>query len=119
MKRVLILMVLVMSMISCEDNKPTLTRAGIMSDDIVKYKMKYPEEVEFEGGYSGNEVTEREFDVFQKFTAKNAFGVKSSYVYKIRMIYKDGDWADKNNWKYENLIIENMSSGEQNNYPGE
>ncbi|WP_270899598.1 hypothetical protein [Bacteroides xylanisolvens] len=116
MNKIIILVMLVLSCIACEDNKPTLTRAGIVSEDIVKEKMKFPDEVEFNGDYRGSEISENEFDVMQKFTAKNDFGVKSNYVYKIHMVYIQGEWTDKNNWSYSNLIIENSSTGEQHRY---
>ncbi len=101
---------------SCEDNKPTFTRAAIMSEEFVSSRMKYPAEVEFDGDRRGAETSSNEYNVFQKFTAKNAFGVKSSYVYKIHMIYKTGDWADINNWTYDELTIEDISTGKQNVY---
>ena len=101
---------------SCEDNKPTFTRAAIISENFVSPRMKYPAEVEFEGDRRGSETSQNEYDVFQKFTAKNAFGVKSSYVYKIHMIYKSGDWTDVNSWTYDSLVIEEISTGEQHKY---
>lgn len=118
MKKILFLMICLTSLImySCDNNKPTFTRAAIMSEDYVKVRMKYPAEVEFEGDRRGSENGTNEYDVFQKFTAKNAFGVKSSYVYKIHMIYKGGDWSDINNWTYDLLTIEDISTGEQSKY---
>lgn len=118
MKKVLILILLIMSVIACEDNKPTVTRAGIMSEDIVRGKMKFPDEVEFDNDYRGKEVSDKEFEVYQKFTAKNAFGVKSSYVYKIQMVYIGGEWTDSKNWSYDKLMIENIGTGQQNVYYG-
>lgn len=118
MKKVLILILLIMSVVACEDNKPTVTRAGIMSEDIVRGKMKFPDEVEFDNDYRGKEVSDKEFEVYQKFTAKNAFGVKSSYVYKIQMVYIGGEWADSKNWSYDKLMIENIGTGQQNVYYG-
>ena len=87
-----------------------------MSEEFVSSRMKYPAEVEFDGDRRGAETSSNEYNVFQKFTAKNAFGVKSSYVYKIHMIYKTGDWADINNWTYDELTIEDISTGKQNVY---
>lgn len=118
MKKVLILILLIMSVVACEDNKPTVTRAGIMSEDIVRGKMKFPDEVEFDNDYRGKEVSDKEFEVYQKFTAKNAFGVKSSYVYKIQMVYISGEWADSKNWSYDKLTIENVSTGQKSVYYG-
>lgn len=106
----------VLFLTACEDNKPTFARAAIISEDFVSPRMKYPAEVEFEGDRRGSETSPNEYDVYQKFTAKNAFGVKSSYVYKIHMVYKSGDWTDVNSWTYDSLIIEEISTGEQHKY---
>ena len=103
--------------ITCDDsNKASFTRAAIISEDFVTPRMRFPAEVEFDGDRRGSETSTNEYDVFQKFTAKNAFGVKVSYVYKIHMIYKSGDWADINNWTYNALIIEDISTGQQFRY---
>lgn len=102
---------------SCDDsNKATFTRAAVISEGYVTQRLRFPEEVDFNGDYRGSETSKNEFDVYQKFTAKNAFGVKVSYVYKIHMIYKSGDWSDINNWTYDNLVIEDVSTGEQFRY---
>lgn len=113
----LILMLFSLVCVSCDDsNKPSFTRAAIISEEFVTTRMKFPSEVDFNGDRRGSETSKNEYDVLQKFTAKNAFGVKVSYVYKIHMIYKSGDWADKNNWTYNSLIIEDVSSGQQFRY---
>lgn len=118
MKKCLFFMVCFVTLIltACEDNKPTFTRAAIISEEFVSPRMKYPAEVKFDGDRRGSETSANEYDVFQKFTAKNAFGVKSSYVYKIHMIYKSGDWTDINSWTYNLLVIEDVSTGEQHKY---
>lgn len=103
--------------IACDDsNKASLVRAGIMSEDIVKEKMRYPSEVEFKDEYLGEEISPTQFKVLRRFTAKNAFGVKSDYAYRIYMTFKGEDWAVLNNWEYEDLTIENVATGEQNFY---
>ena len=99
---------------SCDDNKPTLIRAGIKAEFFVKQKIKYPAEAEFISEHRGEQLTENKFKVYQKFTAKNAFGVKSTYVYRAIMLYSgDGDWTDENNWRCEDLVIEDAVTGEQ------
>ncbi|MBQ6037320.1 MAG: hypothetical protein IJL37_01455 [Bacteroidaceae bacterium] len=102
---------------SClDDEGGSITRAAIMSEDIVKEKMRYPAEVDFEGDRRGSETSTDTYTVYQKFTAKNGFGVKVSYVYKITMKYKGGDWTERSNWDYSNLVIEDVSTGEQVRY---
>lgn len=112
-----LLMIISLVSISCDDsNKPSFTRAAIISEEFVAPRMKFPAEVEFDGDRRGSETSANEYDVFQKFTAKNAFGVNVSYIYKIHMIYKSGDWTDKYSWTYNSLIIEDVSSGQQFRY---
>lgn len=113
MKRILFLFFALISFLSCEDKGATLTRAGIASEDFVKARLKYPAEAEFEGDIRGESVSDSTFLVYQKFNAKNAFGVKSSYVYKVKMVYLGGDWTDRNNWTYSNMIIEDIATGEK------
>lgn len=111
-----VLSLITLLILSCDDNKPTFIRAAIMSEDFVAPRMRYPAEVEFDGDRRGSEKSNNEYIVYQKFTAKNAFGVKDSYVYKIHMIYKSGDWTDINSWTYDLLTIENVSTGKQYKY---
>lgn len=89
------------------------SKCSIMSQDFVKSKLKYPEEVNFEQmGY----VHEREgvyAIILNKFTAKNGFGVEISYVYKIWLKFNGGDWSDINNWEYKKLIIEGSDGSKE------
>lgn len=118
MKNVLPILLGLISLIlvSCEDNKPTFTRAAIMSEDFVAARMRFPAEVEYDGDRRGSETGTNEYIVYQKFTSKNAYGVKVSYIYKIHMIYKFGDWTDINSWTYDSLIIEDIATGQQYKY---
>lgn len=81
MKNVLPILLGLISLIlvSCEDNKPTFTRAAIMSEDFVTARMRFPVEVEYDGDRRGSETGTNEYSVYQKFTSKNTYGVKVSY----------------------------------------
>jgi len=89
--------------------------AYIASQDYVKAYVKYPNTVEFL-----NTGVVHETDgygkciVLAKFTAKNAYGVESEYVYKIWLTDKGGDWTEKDTWECTKLLIENASTREQN-----
>ena len=113
MKKIFFLFVALLSFVACQDEGATLNRAGIISENFVKDRLKFPAEVEFNKDIRGQELSDTTFIVYQKFNAKNAFGVKVSYVYKAKMVFLGGDWADINNWSYNQLIIENVSTGEQ------
>ena len=112
MKKCLFLLLMLIS-VNVMGQEASLTRAGIMSEDFVKARLNNPEEVKFEGGYRGKEESPTKFMVYQKGYTKNDFGVKKSFVYKIHMIYKGGEWEEKDNWTYDLLIIEEANTGRQ------
>lgn len=113
MKKLLFLIFSVCLFIACDDNGATHTRASIISEDFVKARLKFPAEAEFNGDYRGKTLSDSTFIVYQKFDAKNAFGVRSTYVYRAKMVYLGGDWTETSNWTYNELIIENVSTGEK------
>jgi len=88
-------------------------KCAIISEDFVKSKLKFPLEGKIRTSNHVHEVENGQAIVINKFTAKNAFGVKSEYVYKIWMSFKGGEWEDIKNWSYSKLIIENTATGEQ------
>ena len=112
MKKCLFLMLVLVS-VSVMGQEATLTRAGIMSEYFVKARLNNPEEVKFEGGYRGSAESSTKFMVYQKGYTKNDFGVKKSFVYKIHMIFKGGEWTEQKNWTYDLLIIEEVNTGKQ------
>lgn len=115
MKNVLFLFFLVFPIIAIANTSDDVNhrRAGIMSEEFVKQRMSNPAEVKFDGDVRGETISSRKFIVYQKFTTKNDYGVKKSYVYKISMIYRGGDWAEIKSWTYDSLIIEDLGSGKQ------
>ncbi len=79
----------------------------IASESFIKKNFNYPEETEFERmgvthEYLGNE----ECTLLGKVVAKNAFGVKTAYIYKIWLKYKGGDWSDDNSWEQKKIVLE-------------
>ena len=111
MKKVLLLAVMAILLISCNNTSkiPILddgNKCAIMSEDFVKSKLKYPEETDFQ---TSSFVHEREgcaAIILNRFTSKNGFGVTITYTYKIWLQFKGGEWNDINNWSYDKLIIE-------------
>lgn len=120
MKKIFFLFVLVCGLfVSCDDNEPTLIRAGIQAFDYVKEQMIYPEETETTSQILGEQLSAKKFKVIQRFTAKNAFGVKTSYVYLAIMLYVgdgESEWTNDSNWECESLVIENEATGEQHRF---
>lgn len=109
---------------SCSETKSkygseaSSTQASIKSEYYVKQKLSFSEEAKFEGDRRGEETAKNEFTVYQQLTAKNAFGVKTLYTYKIKMKFKGGEWTDIENWEYADLIIENTTTHEKQTYEG-
>lgn len=92
----------------------SISRAGIMSEDYVEEKLMYPEEVVFSDDIRGEDLGNNKFKVLRKFTAKNTFGVKCSYVYKAIMVYSgNGEWVEPSNWTCTELVIEDVATGKQ------
>jgi len=87
-------------------------KASIIAQDIVQDKMG---KCDFEKlNYVGETtMVENRFKILQKFTYKG-----ESYVYRIYIQYKGGEWTNRNNWNYGELTIENSSTGEQVRYDG-
>lgn len=113
MRNFFYLIILLVVVTSCGERPVSLTGAGIMSEYYIKDRLTHPNEVEFYGGYNGTVENDSIFTVTRNFDAKNSFGVKSSYVYKIQMIYLGGKWEDIKNWTYKFLIIENLGTHEK------
>lgn len=120
MKKCLLLMVMLLmlpSMIIANSNEDANhRRAGIMSEAFVKQRMSNPAEVKFDGDVRGETISYNKFIVFQKFTTKNDYGVRKSYVYKVSMIFRGGDWDELKNWTYDSLVIEDVGTGKQYKY---
>lgn len=95
----------------------TLKQAAIIAQDFVKEN--FASDCDFDDlDVRGEETSvKNRFKVLQKFTSSK-LGYEQEFVYKIYIQYYGGDWADKKNWDYGQLIVENTSTREQNVYFG-
>ena len=91
-------------------------RCSIISEEIVRSKLKYPKEAKFNSDVVHETNGYGKAIVLRKFIAKNAYGVQSNYVYKIWLSHNGKDWTERNNWNYSKLIIENSDTGKQQVY---
>lgn len=101
-----------------ESGGVNLTQASIIAQEFVKENFASDcdfEDIDIRG--EAIETTPGRFKVLQKFTSKK-FGSEQEYVYKIFIHYYGGEWEDKNSWDYDQLTIENASTGEQYVYNG-
>lgn len=87
-------------------------KASIIAQEFVQEKMG---KCDFESlNYVGETtLVENRYKILQKFTHN-----KEQYVYKIYIQYKGGEWTNRDNWSYGELIIENSSTGKQVRYDG-
>lgn len=110
-----IILVFISSCVSTGNDLPVIEdreKCVIISEEFVLSKVKFPKETEVKYSTAVFENSGESSTVLNQFTTKNAFGVKTSGVYKIVLKFSDGDWTDKNNWEYSSFIIE-MNSGEK------
>lgn len=113
LKTIAVLSILITCMfIACSDQPDTETykirsRCAVMSEDFVKQKLQYPQEAEFSTSEAIHEIGEYgECIILGKVTSKNAYGVRTSYIYKIWLFHNGREWNDINNWSYSKLILE-------------
>lgn len=79
----------------------------VVAEHFIKQRLNYPAEAKFEGSTTKHEyLGGNRCTVLGKFETKNAFGVRSEYVYKIWLKYNGGEWSDFSNWENEKLKIE-------------
>lgn len=82
------------------------SKCFIASQDFVKENLKYPQEATFSNSYVHEINGYGNCIIIGQVTAKNAFGVKILYTYKIWMTHNGKEWTDQRNWKYSKLILE-------------
>jgi hypothetical protein len=89
--------------------------AYITSQNFVKEYVKYPNTVKFLNTSAVHETDGYgKCIVLAKFTAKNAYGIESEYIYKIWLTDKGGDWTENDKCECTKLLIENVGTGEKN-----
>lgn len=80
-----------------------------MSKDFIKKDLHYPNSADFSMiDCSVENNSDGSYTILRKVSAQNAFGVESSFVYKLTIGYKGGEWTDLNNWELLNMRSEEM-----------
>jgi len=81
----------------------------VIAIDFIKKDLRYPAEAEFS---IFDCVRESQNDgsimVMRRFTAKNGFGVKSEYIYKVYLYFKGGEKYNINNWELISIQSEEV-----------
>lgn len=74
------------------------------SEDFIKQDLRNPDTAEFSSlDCSVDNNDDGSYTVLRKISAKNSFGVQSSYVYKVTLGFKGGNWVEKSNWDLINI----------------
>lgn len=72
----------------------------VMSEDFIKKDLRYPNTAKFSTfNCSSEQNGDGSYTVLRKVSAKNAFGVESDFIYKVRIGFTGGNEVDINNWK--------------------
>ncbi|MGG5599319.1 hypothetical protein ACPDHJ_05895 [Myroides sp. C8-3] len=97
MKKIIALILFCILLYSCGEDTPD---PCFISKEFIKHDLKYPEEAEFSIADCNKEnLSSDTFVVLRKVIAKNAFGVKTAYIYKVTLKFNGGITSDKNNWE--------------------
>lgn len=106
MKRILFLP-LVILMFSCGSSEPN---PCLMSEDFIKKELKFPNEAKFSIlDCSSEKNADGSYTILRKVEAKNAFGMQSSYIYKVTMNYNGGIPTDIKNWSLVDMRSEEFN----------
>lgn len=71
----------------------------IISKDFIKQDLTNPDEADFAlFDCSTDKNSNGTYTILRKVITKNVYGVKKSYIYKLTIGYKGGNWVDISNW---------------------
>lgn len=79
----------------------------VISEDFIKQDLRHPDTADFSMfDCSTEKNSDGSFTILRKVSAENAFGVKSSFIYKVKLGFKGGEWTDTSNWDLINIRSE-------------
>lgn len=100
MKKIILLLSILL-FLSCGSSEPN---PCLMSEDFIKKELAYPDEADFSSFDCSTESNpDGSYTILRKVSAKNAFGVQSSYIYKVTLSYNGGNTVDMGNWTLINI----------------
>lgn len=104
MRKLLLLLLTCVLLVSCGGDEPN---PCLMSKDFIKQDLTFPDEAEMSAFDCSSETnSDGSYTILRKVKAQNAFGVESSYVYKVRLRFNGGITTDINNWELIGIISE-------------
>ena len=90
-------------------NSDTDANPCIISEDFIKQDLRHPSTASFSSlDCSTDKNSDGTYTILRKVSAKNSFGIESSFIYKLRLGFKGGNWVDMNNWTLINLQSEEV-----------
>ena len=102
MKKIMLLLLLVL--ISCGSNDPN---PCIISEDFIKKDLYNPSTADFSSFDCSTEYnSDGTYTILRKVSAENSFGIKSEYIYKLKLSFLGGNWVEISNWKLLNIQSE-------------
>jgi hypothetical protein len=89
------------------NRKPTAKEAFAMAKQFVKEKLKQPEKAAFpDAGYKSSiDTAANSYLVQSTVKIENDGGKMEQSAWEVKMLYKDGDWAEKNSWQVKEVNI--------------
>jgi hypothetical protein len=92
--------------------KPSYQSSDIvceMSKNFIKQDLNYPKSADFSMfDCSVENNSDGSYTILRKVGAKNAFGVESEFIYKVRLGYTGGIDVDIENWKLISILSEEV-----------
>jgi hypothetical protein len=71
----------------------------IISEDFIKQDLRHPSTADFSMfDCSTDKNSDGTYTILRKVAAKNSLGVESSFIYKVTLGFKGGNWVDMSNW---------------------
>jgi hypothetical protein len=94
------------------NRKPTAKEAFDISKQLVKDKLKQPERAVFPNASFKSIIntTTNSYEVQSTVKIENDSGKMEQSAWEVKMLYTDGDWADKNSWQVKEISIVPQSS---------
>lgn len=89
------------------NRKPTANEAFAMAKLFVKEKLKQPQKAVFPGGSfkSAIDTTTNSYELQSTVKIENDSGKLEQSTWEVKMLYTDGDWAEKNSWQVKEISI--------------
>ncbi|QEM04395.1 hypothetical protein DIU31_013080 [Mucilaginibacter rubeus] len=89
------------------NRKPTAKEAFTMAKLFVKEKLKQPQKAIFPNNSfkSVIDTTTNSYEVQSTVKIENDSGKMEQSAWEVKMLYTDGDWAEKNSWQVKKIDI--------------